>query len=135
MESGVESRITAHKTGEGKKDFDSYECYKVDGESLNEVEAREIMESIPKYNGNLPRNHSYKPVKSIRNSMFSIIDSIIIGVSDTYTITNKSGDETIYVKASDIDDIRLRMIDSLKQANIISEAQYLMMINKINGDK
>ena len=82
-------RVYSHQHGDLKKVFDDFNYYKVDGEVLNEVEAKEIINHNPKYNKVLPRNTSYKTLRAASASILSVMDEIITTVCDTYPLGDK----------------------------------------------
>jgi hypothetical protein len=109
----VEDRVISHRSGLYKKNFDDYEYYRVDGESLNEVEAREIIKFNPKYNSILPSNDSYESLNVAAKRFVHDMSEVIAELCETYMLGKEDGKHFRYVKKCDMNELKEMIISKL----------------------
>ena len=122
-------RVYAHQHGELKKVFDDHQYYKVDGEILNEVEAREIIINNPKYNKVLPRNTSYETFRSASKHLLPVISELIKSHCETYILGDENEKHVSYVKSCDIGQLK----EKASQMVIISKDKFDSMVKQLES--
>lgn len=112
-EKELQKRITHHKLKSSGKDFDNWYFYKVSGEKLSEVEAKEILHLSPIYNKSIPGNGKYITVKKAVKICDQFMYDLIKNNCETYILENKPALDSCYVNIESVEIFKDRLINFL----------------------
>ena len=112
-EDGIKVRLSNHANGEYPKEFDDHEFYRVEGESLSEVESDEIIKYKPIYNRVLPSNKKYITVKQFSKKLYSLVEVAVRGNCDLHNLGDGEKVYSSYINKDDFDEFEKRFFDTL----------------------